>query len=266
MADKGPVVDIDRAIIENYAGGWRAITEGLGVRMSVLEGRVPHFLTGLPIMMYNCLFDGRLREPGDVDRVVAAFTARRLPFMWFVGPNASPALPVWLGARLEEATMQIPGMALHLDPSSVPELEASATPEGVEIVDAAPHRDTYFSIFLDGFNLEAGDGERLQAFARLYFEYPEAHHYVALHGGRPAGIGTVLYHAGVAGIYDVVTLKEHRRKGVARAIMSRLLLDATARGVGTSILHSTEMGHALYRSLGFEDRFVFRRFLLRPFD
>lgn len=265
MGTQSRGTDIDRAIVDNYVGGWGAITRGLGVRMPVLEDRVPHFLTGLPIMMYNGLFDGRLDGPDEVDRIVDEFMERRLPMMWFVGPDASPELPAWLESRLEEATMQVPGMALRLGRLDTSGLEATVSRGEIDIRDASPYRDTYVSIFLDGFNLEAGDEDRLQDFARLYFDHPDAYHYVAFLRGEPAGIGTVLYHAGVAGIYDMVTLARHRRQGVARAVMSRLLLDAHVRGESSAILHATEMGHPLYRSMGFEDRFVFRRFLLRPF-
>ena len=257
---------LDRAIVDNVAVGWAEITEGLEVTADLLEGRVPHFLTGLPIMMYNGLFDGDLTGPGDVSEIVAYFTALRLPIMWWVSPMADPRLGDWIADYLEEATMKIPGMALDLSAVDVGALKAAGSRPRIVIEDAEGFRSQYFDIFLQGFNLAVGDRSQLQAFADHYFDHPKAEHFIGFVDGEPAGIATVLFHSGVAGVYDVVTLPELRGRGVARAIMSRLLLEARRRGYGVSILHSTAMGHPLYRSLGYEDRFIFRRFLLRPFD
>ena len=114
MSGESEHLSVADAVIENFICAWSEFTAPLGVRSALLEGRVRHFLTGLPIMMYNCLFDGSLEGPEAVAEVVDHFKARRLPVMWFIGPNAEPQLPAWLGQHLEEARMQVPGMAIDL--------------------------------------------------------------------------------------------------------------------------------------------------------
>ena len=54
-------------------------------------------------------------------------------------------------------------------------------------------------------------------------------------------------------LFNVYTRPEHRRKGLARAVMRKLLDDARARELDVVELHATEDGYPLYRSLGFED-------------
>ncbi len=54
-------------------------------------------------------------------------------------------------------------------------------------------------------------------------------------------------------LFNVYTRPEHRRKGLASAVMRRLLDDARARELDVIELHATEDGYPLYRSLGFED-------------
>lgn len=58
-------------------------------------------------------------------------------------------------------------------------------------------------------------------------------------------------HTGV--LFNVYTVPEHRRKGLARRVMELLIEDATARALDVLELHATEDGYPLYRKLGFED-------------
>ena len=54
-------------------------------------------------------------------------------------------------------------------------------------------------------------------------------------------------------LFNVYTVPEHRRQGLARRVMDLLITDATARALDVLELHATEDGYPLYRSLGFED-------------
>ncbi|WP_433659340.1 N-acetyltransferase family protein [Nocardia sp. CA-128927] len=88
--------------------------------------------------------------------------------------------------------------------------------------------------------------------------------YLAEVGGEPVGTATqlLLPHvtydcAPTAFIEAVVVDPEHRRKGIARAMMRRLLSDARAAGCNKVQLlshkrHATDGAHRLYMSLGFE--------------
>jgi ribosomal protein S18 acetylase RimI-like enzyme len=51
----------------------------------------------------------------------------------------------------------------------------------------------------------------------------------------------------------VWTEPAHRRRGVARAVMERLIALLAAAGVADVDLHATAAAEAMYRSLGFED-------------
>ena len=54
-------------------------------------------------------------------------------------------------------------------------------------------------------------------------------------------------------LFNVYTRPEHRRKGLASAVMRKLLDDARVRELDVVELHATDDGYPLYRSLGFED-------------
>jgi ribosomal protein S18 acetylase RimI-like enzyme len=58
---------------------------------------------------------------------------------------------------------------------------------------------------------------------------------------------------GDCGVYNVSTLEQARRRGLATAVTAALLRDAIARGCVTASLQATPMAEQLYAKLGFRD-------------
>ena len=54
-------------------------------------------------------------------------------------------------------------------------------------------------------------------------------------------------------LFNVYTVPEHRRRGLAREVMLRLIDAARDLDLDVLELHATEDGYPLYRGLGFED-------------
>jgi len=79
-------------------------------------------------------------------------------------------------------------------------------------------------------------------------------YFVARLDGEVAGIGALQIAAGIGYVDDIVTFPEFRRRGVATAIVRRILRDAAADGVEATFLLADEPGPiSLYRRLGFEE-------------
>jgi GNAT superfamily N-acetyltransferase len=57
---------------------------------------------------------------------------------------------------------------------------------------------------------------------------------------------------GASYVANMFVAEEHRRRGLATALMTALLLDARELGDRWSVLLASQMGHPLYRSLGYE--------------
>jgi GNAT superfamily N-acetyltransferase len=53
-------------------------------------------------------------------------------------------------------------------------------------------------------------------------------------------------------ILNVYTEREYRKRGIARRIMNAILDDCRAEGFHSVSLHASELGRALYASMGFE--------------
>ena len=67
---------------------------------------------------------------------------------------------------------------------------------------------------------------------------------------------------GNAGIHEVSTLPEQRRRGIGQALVRRALDIAALGGCKRATLQASELGLALYRSLGFEEVGVIHNWIL----
>ncbi|QUX31436.1 GNAT family N-acetyltransferase [Nocardiopsis akebiae] len=72
--------------------------------------------------------------------------------------------------------------------------------------------------------------------------------WLATYRDSPASACLTFDHGGVVALYWLVTAPEHRSRGIARAVLSRVLLHHRGRDV---VLVPTEDGRPLYDSLGF---------------
>jgi ribosomal protein S18 acetylase RimI-like enzyme len=101
-----------------------------------------------------------------------------------------------------------------------------------------------------------------QAFGDAFADLAEAvglgsaspfRHYLGVIDGEAVATCSLFLGAGVAGIYDVGTLPERRRRGIGAALTRAAVADAAAAGYRMAILQSSALGAAMYRAVGFND-------------
>lgn len=78
------------------------------------------------------------------------------------------------------------------------------------------------------------------------------HHYIGWWNDEPVALASVLFGAGVAGIYAVGTRSDYRGQGFGRAITLKGLYDARDLGYEVAVLTSSQLGLPVYRRIGFE--------------
>ena len=89
----------------------------------------------------------------------------------------------------------------------------------------------------------------------------EAGYATARVDGHPVGVGSVVVEDGWAGVHNMATATEHRRRGVARAVLHALLEWAAARGAMRSylaVMETNGTARALYESSGYATAYRYR--------
>ncbi len=225
-------------------------------------------LTNVPFPICNSILRANLAPEAVIVAIEATITrgkARNVPMLWWTGPATRPAN---LGAVLEAHGFarqeDVPGMAMDFRdlPGDVP------TPPGftLEKVNDIASLKQWRHPFAVGFGMpDFAVDALMDLFERSSFgqRLPLLHYLGRLHG-EPVAAGSVYLGAGVAGVYNVVTLPEARRQGIGAMITLALLREAQAAGYRVGILHTSKMGLNVYRQLGFQEYCSIGQYLWSP--
>lgn len=262
---------IEYAIVANYCRSHREVLAEIDGRQTEALFNIDGFISGIPYMMMNSLFDCPPDfTPIQVEAVLAYYKLNHLPLMWFVSPRG---LAIGLDKVLDEmgvelAKMKVPGMVADLNRVDIDILHSKKGGHQLVTVDISdPDKlSIYTNIFMQAFEVDPAIGEEMQGFSRAFPQHPTSSHYFVILDGQPVATASVIYESGVAGVYNVATLPGYQRKGLASALMATLMLEAKDKGYQYSILHSSERGKVVYERLGYEVAFWFKRYLMRPID
>lgn len=180
------------------------------------------------------------------------YEARGLPVLFRMTPFVHPAnLGEELAARGYDAFDPTLVQVAHLE--RPPE---HSPVEGVDIV--TPGIDAFADAVAE---LQDSTREQRDAYHERMASTPQAARYLMAHReGRLAGVGTVLVEDGLAGIFSMATAPDMRRKGVASALLARLLTWAWEHGAAHAYLQvdaANDPALAVYRRFGFETAYTY---------
>jgi len=210
-----------------------------------------------PSMFSNCVYRAKFSEGSaddKIDSVLSIFKEKSVPVLWTTGPSSEP---VNLGDLLKKHGMmhvqRQRGMALDMN-----ELETDLNiPHELEIKEVDNRetlRDWIKMLNICFEQLPELDDKIIERYEDFFFdESIPMNHYIGYINGRPAGTSTVFSHGGVAGLYNIVTLPEARRRGVAEAMTGRALIRGRELGDKISILQATDAGALVYSKMGFRE-------------
>ena len=215
----------------------------------------------LPIARVNSASAARFQPStadARIDDVVAWFERRAVPFVWRLGPCDEPAD---LQARLLDKGFaldpdEMPGMAASL--TGLPEVELPDD-ASIELVRDAPAFREWLDVMVAGFGMPSQIGDAYMAFETLGFgdDLPVRSLLVRVGDRSVATALGVLADRGLV-IANVTTVPDQRGRGLGRAVTLAAMRIGAAAGAQIAVLQSTEMGHSVYRRLGFEDFGTYR--------
>jgi ribosomal protein S18 acetylase RimI-like enzyme len=114
------------------------------------------------------------------------------------------------------------------------------------------------------FDLPLADMAQLFSAAHLKEDIKQTiRHYLAFMNEQPVGAGTVICVNGVASLWNLATLDEYRRQGVATALIYAMLNEAAASSHSLTMAYSTPLAYHLFSRLGF-DLYAQRQWFLPP--
>ena len=180
------------------------------------------------------------------------YDARELPVLFRMTPFVHPPnLGDELAARAYEA----------FDPTLVQVASLDRPPEhgsseGIDIV--TPGIDAFADAVAQ---LQDSTPEQRDAYHERMANTPQPTRYLAAHcGGRLVGVGTVMLEDGLAGIFSMATAPDMRRKGIASAVLARLLAWAWEHGASHAYLQveaRNDPAVAVYRKFGFATAYTY---------
>lgn len=85
------------------------------------------------------------------------------------------------------------------------------------------------------------------------FEDPNLRFYVGEENGQPVSYGAYAQIDDTVFLSNVFTSPIHRGKGLAQSLCRTMLMDAKQEGMVQSVLISSQMGHPLYKKLGYRE-------------
>lgn len=100
--------------------------------------------------------------------------------------------------------------------------------------------------------------------ARTVSQFPD---FVMLLGeveGVPVATSMAVITGGLVGVYNVQVQREHRRRGLGRAMTAAALAVGRERGATAGALQATAMGEPLYQSMGFKTLYHYLELALPP--
>jgi len=235
------------------------------------SGEMIRCYTGIPNPMTNGVYALRFDEQDLEKRVLENlefFRSRKVPHMWWIGPNSSPKEieDSLVGHGLMKIEWENPAMAVdlrQLDDSKIRELEERSGAE-IRRVMREEDMDRWTGVVGAAFGFDELTYKAFQGIFRTFVDRKGSPFILAEVDGEPVGASCSALRAGVVGLYNVGTLEEHRGKGIGQLVSLAALFEGRNQGYDIGILSSSESGFNVYQKLGFKEYFRYRFYVDIP--
>ncbi|MFQ5613523.1 MAG: GNAT family N-acetyltransferase [Anaerolineae bacterium] len=224
----------------------------------VTSNYVRHF-TGSGIPSFN--FFVPLNANGLTDDILADTSAfylsRKVIYAIALDEHRLPGGETYLNERRYQALPPQPTMVLPEVPTKF-----QADPGfGVERIGTVASLSAFYTLIHRVFDFPLDEMRRL--FPVVQLKDDAIRHYLAFYDDRPVATGTAICLGDIVSIWNMCTLDNYRRQGIASGLLHHMLCEAAESGCRHSILYSTAMGYSLYDHVGYQ-LYSQRRWFLPP--
>ena len=227
-----------------------------------VQGDIEYIYSGSEITFLNNIVGGDCQSDSfdaEVLRVLVFFLGRDAGCVWWMNyPLDAPDSIMYdmverFGTYGLRGLTPLSGMRLEMS-----RYEPITTQiDNFEIVRASCEKE--FVDYGEVFNYFAKESSKqtvrdCYAFAasQQVYELEHVRYFIGYDDKNPVCIGGICFYDGMAGLYDVMTIVEHRNRGFARALVINMLNEVKSSGIQTCVLQSSMEAAKIYRELGFE--------------
>jgi ribosomal protein S18 acetylase RimI-like enzyme len=231
-----------RRMAELSGGEWRQESGLLLYRTPVHD----------PVVWNGAVLTGAVRErPAHVlERADTFFGPHATSYGFWVVGSRDVELAAFLSAHGAESIDDMPHMVLAA--GSVSGTRSSVP---VDLVVDQAGRRAFVEVAAASFETIGADPETWRVIYASLVSVCAADviAVVATVDGQHVGAAMGYIDDGFCEVIHVATIPSARRRGIGKAVTTRVLAEAHARGASLAALQSTKHGEGVYRSLGFEE-------------
>ena len=232
---------------------WTEIQGGVVVDT---PGYVRTINPGVRVPFANGVHRMRLRTDDVADAIrenTEAFREHDVPALWWLSPLTTPNdVDRELAANGWRFDDSMPWMAATIDRVRWPQ-----TPPGLQIVrvNGEALHAAWLAGMAAGFGMRGAEEHAMTALAAAvgYGEDAEWVRWAGFLDGRAVASSGLMLGGGVAGIYNVATAPEVRRRGIGAAMTAAAIAEGRAREYQVAVLGASSLGMGVYRRMGFTE-------------
>jgi RimJ/RimL family protein N-acetyltransferase len=210
---------------------------------------------------FNFIVDAQLKTERIKERIhtlLNVYRAKDIPFVWWLFDTDQPKnLMKFLLDEGLQHQLDMPGMALNLD-----EYNLQKTQLHFEWVKTLDQHKLFDFLHCKANNTSENRFRHMTRFIPPTIFYNETVKMcIGYFDRNPVVTGILFLDANVAGIYQILTLPEFRKRGFATQMMHFLLKTAKEAGYHFATLQTSKQGLSIYKKGGFRTIATYQQFI-----
>ena len=247
-------------IVAGAVDGFSSMAVAAGGKVDTVGGAATWYSpSNIPVFNAAGLFSADLIGPHTLESVAAYFRELAHPYSVMILDDLVPGAAQTLDDLGYVQVDSMPAMWLNDLDTALQRVGQPTLPVEIKRVEEGMERATFRSVLLQVFEMPAQEVEII--LTDQAFEMPNIRHYIARADEVTVGTTSLVTGGDIAGIWNVGTLAQHRRQGVAEQMMRCALAEAHAVGCRSSMLLASRDGIPLYEYLGYSTLSTLRVFI-----